>query len=78
MSANKGRAGQWTGVALAASYEREEAIRAQRIALPSTSITPARCSTCGHWNTKENWNCTDCGLPFVAREEVGLARVSLT
>ena len=46
---------------------REALLREQRPWAPSTSVTPARCDTCGHWNDRTAYVCADCGLPFVAR-----------
>lgn len=56
-----------TPAQIQATEDREAMIRQSRPVLPSTSITPARCDTCGHWNARENVACRDCGLPFVAR-----------
>ena len=45
----------------------EAVLREHRPWTPSTSVTPVRCATCGHWNTRTNWTCADCQLPLVAR-----------
>lgn len=64
---SKGLAGPWSEKDIQRSFEKDAALREQRPAQPSTSVTPARCRTCGHWNSREAWLCADCGLPFVPR-----------
>lgn len=57
----------WTDAEWRASEARDHT-RRERLTWPaSTSTTPRRCATCGHWNAQTAWLCADCGLRFVAR-----------
>lgn len=76
MSTKGAASGSWSADALARSYERDAELREQRPERPSSSVVPARCATCGHWNAVENWHCSDCGVPFIARPIWGAPSVT--
>lgn len=57
----------WSAAQWEASEARDRERRAAAPVVPSTSVVPCRCATCGHWNAATAWNCADCGLRFEPR-----------
>lgn|GEM_PF-3876040 len=58
------------------AVDREDAARATRLVVASSSNTPRRCAACGHWQRADATTCRGCRVPFSPQALRGLDRVA--
>lgn len=63
--------GTWGREATDASIDRDDALRAARPVVPSTSTSPRRCACCRQWGVGPDV-CRDCGETWTPAPLVGL------